>query len=196
MNHELVLVGGGGHCKACIDVIEEENRFRISGIVDIPEKKGEKVLGYEIIACDDDLQEVVKEFKNILITIGQIKSPIRRIEIFKRIQVYGAESPVIISPEAYVSRHARIGAGTIIMHGAIINACASIGQNCIINSKALIEHDAIIEDHCHISTASVVNGGTIIREKTFFGSNSMATEYIEIKSESIIRGGVALSKSP
>ena len=39
---KLILIGGGGHCKSCIDVIEKEGRFQISGIVDVPEKYGEK----------------------------------------------------------------------------------------------------------------------------------------------------------
>lgn len=38
---EIILIGGGGHCKACIDVIETERKYRIAGIIDIPEKKGE-----------------------------------------------------------------------------------------------------------------------------------------------------------
>ena len=38
MKEKLVLIGGGGHCRACIDVIERENKYQIAGIVDIKEK--------------------------------------------------------------------------------------------------------------------------------------------------------------
>ena len=31
---ELLLIGAGGHCRSCIDVIEQEGRFRIAGVVD------------------------------------------------------------------------------------------------------------------------------------------------------------------
>ncbi|MBI4309254.1 MAG: acetyltransferase, partial [Candidatus Omnitrophica bacterium] len=34
----LILIGGGGHCKSCIDVIESENKFKIAGIVDTKER--------------------------------------------------------------------------------------------------------------------------------------------------------------
>jgi len=30
---KIVLIGGGGHCKSVIDVIEQEGRFEIAGIV-------------------------------------------------------------------------------------------------------------------------------------------------------------------
>ncbi len=186
---EIILIGGGGHCKSCIDVIEQEGKYRIAGIVDISAKLHQKVLGNEIIATDHDLPRLVKEFKNFLITIGQIKTPEKRIRIFQILKKTGAEFPVIISPFAYVSKHAKAGDGTIVMHHAIINAGAKIGSNCIINTKALIEHDAFIGDHCHIATGAVINGGVEVKSGTFFGSNAVCREYIKIKEKSVIGCG-------
>ena len=37
---EIILIGGGGHCKSVIDVIEQEGQFKIVGIVDRPELLG------------------------------------------------------------------------------------------------------------------------------------------------------------
>ena len=54
MKEKIILVGGGGHCKSCIDVIEQEGAYQIAGVVDVPEKLHQKILGYEIIATDDD----------------------------------------------------------------------------------------------------------------------------------------------
>ena len=34
MKKNIILIGGGGHCKSCIDVIEAEDKFEIAGIVD------------------------------------------------------------------------------------------------------------------------------------------------------------------
>ena len=139
---KIILIGGGGHCKSCIDVIEQEGKYRIAGIVDMAEKMHQKVLGYEVIATNDDLPHLVKEYENFLITLGQIKSPDKRIRIFQTLKESEAKLPIIISPFAYVSKHAEIGDGTIIIHNALINAGAKIGSNCIINTKALVEHDA------------------------------------------------------
>jgi len=47
---QIILIGGGGHCRACIDVIEMENRFQIAGIVERSESSsGNHILGYPII---------------------------------------------------------------------------------------------------------------------------------------------------
>lgn len=180
MKEQILLIGGGGHCKSVIDVIELEGRYSVAGIIDKEEMLGREILGYRVIGCDDDLSELFKEYKNAIVTVGQIRSNTLRVELFGRLKEIGYNLPVVVSPLAYVSRHSAVGEGTVVMHHALVNANATIGKNCIINSKALIEHDSVVEDNCHISTASVINGGVRVKEGTFFGSNATSKEYIEV----------------
>lgn len=189
MKPQILLIGGGGHCKSVIDIIEQATHYTIAGIIDQKEYIGQKILGYEIIGCDDDLEKLFTQFKYAMVTVGQIKSPDLRIKLFNQLQSIGYKIPPLISPRAYVSKHASIGKGTVIMHDALINANAKVGKNCIINTKALIEHDSIIEDHCHISTGAIINGGTLIHQGTFFGSNATTKEAIAIHERSFIKAG-------
>ena len=188
--NKILLVGGGGHCKSVIDVIEQEGKYEITGIIDKKELMGQEVLGYKIIACDNDLEALFKEYKYALVTVGQIKSNSLRVKIFNILKEIGYELPVIISPLAYVSKHATIEEGTVVLHHALVNASAKIGINCIINTKALIEHDVAIKDNVHISTGVIINGGVIVKENTFVGSNTTTKEYIEVNGF-IKAGGVA-----
>ncbi len=182
MKPEIILIGGGGHCRSVIDVIELENRFHIAGIVvnDLP--RGSKVLNHEVIGSDDDLEEIFKKYKNAIITVGHIKSNSIRVKLFKKLKQIGFNLPVVISPLAYVSKYAKIDEGTVVMHQALINASVKVGKNCIINTKALLEHDVIVGDNCHTSTASVINGGTVIKDNTFVGSNAVSKEGTKIDS--------------
>ncbi|WP_325334608.1 acetyltransferase [Sulfurimonas sp.] len=180
MKPKILLIGGGGHCHSVIDVIELEDKYEIEGIIDIKENIGKKVLGYEVIGCDDDLEALFKSYKNAVITVGQLKSNMLRVKLFTTLKNIGFNLPIIVSPLAYVSKHAFVDEATVVMHHALINANAKVGKNCIINTKVLIEHDAIVEDNCHISTASVINGGVVVKENTFFGSNATSKQYIEI----------------
>jgi len=190
---KIILIGGGGHCKSVIDVIEQEGEFEIAGIADKPDLLKTKILGYTVIGTDADLPELAKQYRYALISVGQIKSPALRIKLFDLALQAGFLLPTIISPRAYVSQHAKIGHGSVIMHGALVNANAKIGKNCIINSKALIEHDVIIEDHCHISTASIINGEVVVKEGSFIGSNSTTKESIIIQEHSFIKAGSIVS---
>ena len=169
---QIILIGGGGHCKSCIDVIESVNEFEIVGIVDTKDKFGEDILGYKIFANDDDLEKLKEKYSFALITVGQIKSAGLRKKLFNKVKKIGFNLPVLIASSAYVSKHAKIGEGTIIMHQAMVNANVSIGINNIINTKALIEHDTIIGDYNHISTNAVLNGNVKIGNECFVGSNT------------------------
>ena len=186
---EIILIGGGGHCKSVIDVIEREGRFKIAGIVDKPELLGSNVLGYPIIGNDSDLGDLAKKYEYALITVGQIKSPSLRIKLFDLAINAGFTLPNIISPNAYVSKHLTIGKGVVVMHNAMVNASASIGDNCIINSKVLIEHDCQISKHCHISTNATINGGVIVQSGCFIGSGVITKESITIGKNSFIKAG-------
>ena len=161
---KLILIGGGGHCLSCIDVIEAANTFEILGILDLPSKKGQSILSHSIIGCDEDIPRLAKKGLHFLITLGQIKTPSMRIKLYQELVQNNASLATVISPLAYVSPYAQVAPGTIVMHHAFINAGASVQENCIINTKALIEHESTIEPHCHISTAAVVNGGTRVHE--------------------------------
>jgi len=185
----IILIGGGGHCKSVIDVIEQEGRFEIVGIVDKPELLGSNVLGYSVIGNDFDLDSLAKKYQYALITVGQIKSPSLRIKLFDLAVKAGFTLPNIISSNAYVSKHSSIGNGVVVMHNAIVNASASIGDNCIINSKALIEHDCLISKHCHISTNATINGGVTVESGCFIGSGTITKELITISENSFIKAG-------
>lgn len=195
MMPSIILIGGGGHCKACIDVIEHEGKYKIAGIVDVAEKVGQEILGYPIIGTDMELPVLVEQYKNALITVGQIKTANIRIKLFNQLKSLKAQLPVIISPLAYVSPHATIREGTIIMHHALINAEANVGSNCIINSKSLIEHEASIGNHCHISTGAKINGQVRVGNECFIGSGATLANNITLTDKVIIPAGQAVFKN-
>ena len=188
MKPSIILIGSGGHCKSCIDIIEQENEYSIAGIID-KNRSTKSVLGYSILGNDADLIELKTSYDYALITIGQIESPDIRIQLFNHLKLLGFKLPTIASSRAYISKHAELGEGTIVMHDALINANAVIGNNCIINTKALIEHDVVIEDNCHISTGAIINGGTILKNGTFIGSNAVTKECVETKVGEFIKAG-------
>lgn len=193
--NDIILIGGGGHCKSCIDVIEVEGNFYIAGIIDVKEKLHKIVSGYKIIANDKDFPEMVKKYKNMFITIGNIKNPSKRIKNFEYLKQLGANFPAIVSPLAHMVKSASIEEGTIVMHKALVNANAFIGKNCIINTSVLIEHDSRIGDHCHISTGSIINGACTIGDRVFIGSGSVVIDNVNIGNDVVIGAGSLVLRS-
>lgn len=192
---DLILIGAGGHAHACIDVIEQHDQYRIAGLLGMPEEMHTKHLGYPVIATDSDLPQLVKEYQYVLIAVGQIRSADIRIRLYRQVTELGFQLPVIIAPTAHTSRHAIIGAGSIVMHGAIVNAGSKVGNNCIINTRALIEHDATIADHCHISTGAILNGNVDIGAGSFVGSGSIIKEGVTLGEGCLVGMGLSVRHS-
>ena len=189
---DLILIGAGGHAHACIDVIEQQNQYRIAGLVGMQEEMHTRHLGYSVIATDCDLPQLSKEYQYAFITVGQIRSPDSRIRLYQQATELAFQFPVFIAPSAHVSRHTTIGAGSIVMHGAIVNAGAQVGINCIINTCALIEHDATVEDHCHLSTGAIINGGVKIGAGSFVGSGSIIKEGVTLGKGCVVGMGLSV----
>ena len=185
----IVLIGGGGHCVSCIDVIESSSEYEIVGILDSGLEKGSSVLGYPVLGGDELIAELAKKYENFLITVGQIKTAEVRKKLYKCVVEGGGRLPVVISNRAHVSRHSSIGAGTIVMHDVVINAGVTVGINNIFNTKCLIEHDVKIGNHCHISTSSVVNGSCTLGDEVFLGSNSVIKNNVVVESKSVLSYG-------
>ena len=152
-------------------------------------------MGYPVIGTDDDLPELIKEYKNVLITVGQIQHPDIRIKLYNLIKGIGGKFPVIVSPNAYVSRSALIGEGTIVMHHSVVNAEAVIGANCILNTGALVEHEATVGDHCHISTYAILNGQCKVGSRTFVGSRTVLSNNTDIADDTLISAGSVVLRS-
>lgn len=189
----LILIGGGGHCKSVIDVAESTG-FRILGILDTAENVGKKVLNYDIVGTDDDIPHYVDKAL-FIITVGQIKDPALRIKLQQKVINCGAQFATVIASTAHVSRYSSIGEGTVIMHQAVVNAGAKVGIGCIINTFANIEHDTVVEDFCHISTGAMVNGNCTVGKACFIGSQAVVANGVCITEGCVIAAGAVVRKN-
>ena len=189
----LILVGGGGHCKSVIDVAESAG-YNILGVLDMPEEVGKSVLDYKVIGTDDDIPQYADKAE-FIITVGFIKNPAIRVRIYNKVNEAGGKLATIVASTAHVSRYASLGEGTVVMHQAVVNAGAHVGANCIINTFCNVEHDAVIGDQCHISTGSMVNGDCKVGERVFIGSQSVLANGITVGDDIIIGAGSVVRKS-
>ncbi|WP_298062299.1 NeuD/PglB/VioB family sugar acetyltransferase [uncultured Rikenella sp.] len=190
----VILIGGGGHCKSVIDAAESarypdsEPVFKIVGILDTADKVGTDVLGYPVIGTDDDIPALIGSMPGVhfVITVGHIKTARIRQAIAARVVEAGGRFATIVASTAHVSRHAVLGEGSVVLHGAMVNAGAEVGKQCIVNTLANIEHDARVGDFCHISTGAMVNGDCAVAGGVFLGSQSVMLNGARIDGEGSI----------
>ena len=191
----ILIAGAGGHAKACIDVIEATGKYEIVGLTGTIDECGTSVLGYPVIGQDNMLADLRNRVTCLAIGLGQLRSCKLRERLYYKAIELGYQLPPIISPFAVVSHHSNIGHGTVVFHGAVVNAATNIGICNIINSKALIEHDVTVGDFCHISTGVIVNGSSIVGARSFVGSGSVIVNNIEVPQDSYIKSGSRVTRN-
>jgi UDP-3-O-[3-hydroxymyristoyl] glucosamine N-acyltransferase len=77
--------------------------------------------------------------------------------------------PILKSNFSCISPTAFIEEGSLIMHGAVINAKVHISKNCIINSNSIIEYGVSIGNHVHIAPSATILGDIKIGDECFIG---------------------------
>jgi len=194
---KIVLIGGGGYCKVVISILKKLDNFEIAGIVD--NYKAETLInGIKIIGTDDDLRDIYKSGVCwVLITVGSTKDNIKRCKLFNLAKKIGYKFPIIISPKAVVDEKVKIGKGTVIRPGCIIDVDSYIGKNCIVSTNATVGHDCIIDDHCHIAPGVHFSGFVEVGKLSFIGVAATIIQGIKIgKNVTIGAGSVVIKDIP
>lgn len=195
MTKKIIIIGAGGHAKSCLDVIKSNDKiYRIAGLVD-SNKSIKKISNFKILGTEKDLRKIFKKYKYAIVGFGQIKSYKLRENSFKNLKRIGFKLPPIISNFSYFSKKSKIGEGSIVMHGVVVNAFSSVGTNCILNSNSTIEHDVKIGNNCHIAAGVVINGGVTVGNGTFIGSGSVIKEGTKIGKDCIISANIFIKKN-
>ncbi|MFA5338275.1 MAG: acetyltransferase [Candidatus Omnitrophota bacterium] len=194
MKKQIVLVGGGGHCKVIIDAIKLKNKFSIYGITDFKLAKKTKILGVPVLGKDDMLLEIFKKgIKYAFISVGSVGDCSIRKRIDKELVKIGFKLPAIIHPRAIAAKDAEIGEGTFVAAGVVINPGTRIGRNAIINTSASIDHDCEIGDFAHIAPGVTLSGGVKIGSETHIGVGANIIQYVKIGSGCMVKAGALLT---
>lgn len=192
---DIILIGGGGHCKSVIETIKNLKKFNIVGILDLKEKIGSEISGVEIIGTDENLIDFYgKGIKLAFVTVGSIGSVTLRYRLYKEAKDKGYMFPILIDKTANVSKSASIGEGVFIGKGSIINTDTDIGEQSIINTGAIIEHDCQIGSFCHVSPGSTLSGNVKVGNRSHIGSNATLIQNISIGENTMIGAGSVVVK--
>jgi UDP-perosamine 4-acetyltransferase len=192
---KIVLVGGGGHARVLISVIRKSGRFDIVGYTD-PEDRGE-ILGVPRLGGDEALASILEDHPGCaaVVSVGNVRVSDRREKVFKDLEAFGFDAPVIVSPQAVVNEGVAVGKGTVVLDGAVVNTGSRIGECCIINTHATVEHDCDLGDYVHVASGAVLSGGVKVGRHTLIGAGACIVQGLEIAERSIIGAGAVVYES-
>lgn len=188
---KIIIFGAGGQAKETIDLIEENIKGKIIGLID-KRKSDTKVFNYNVLGTDKELDSIIKKYKvtHFAVAIGDVKVRYKLYNLAK-----GKLKPLsIISKKAYISKYAKVGEHVTIYPGVVINADATIGKNVLINSNASIAHEVKIGDHVDINPGANIAGKAIIEGFCFIGIGTSIREGLHISENTTIGGGAMVTK--
>ena len=193
----FIIIGCNGSCVDIAETIEQlaarGDAVKITGFLDDADAvQGTMVAGYPVLGrIADAAQFPQAAFVN---GIGSAKSYRSKPDIIARIGVTAERWATIIHPTAVVSRHARIGPGTVLLANVSVGAGASIGSHCMVLQNTVVSHDSVIGDYTALATGVCVSGGCVIGENCYIGSNVSIREGIRIAPGALVGIGAVVVK--
>ena len=193
MQKELILVGGGGHCRSVAEAARAQG-WHIKGVLDPAMKPGEESFGLICLGDDDSIPQFADECEFIC-TVGAIGVPELRNKIISKMEKTGVKFATVIAPTAYVATDAVIGEGTVVLNRVVINANVKIGRNVILNTGSIVEHDSTVGDSTHVSTGAIMNGNCHVGRDCFVASGSIMMHGTSIGDRVVVGVGSTVSKN-
>jgi sugar O-acyltransferase (sialic acid O-acetyltransferase NeuD family) len=192
---KILLFGGGNQVHYTIDIIEKENKYEIAGIIDSVHSIGADRYGYKVLGRQDDLINIVEEYKIDagVITIGDNWS---RSFVYNAIieQMPSFEFVNAIHPSVIMGKNVELGFGIVMMAGVIINPLAKIGNFTFFATGCQVEHDCIIEDYASVSAGSVMGGYVTIGKFSAITLGVTILDRLKIGKNSVIGSGSLVLK--
>lgn len=184
----LAILGASGHGKVVADTAEVCGWTEVLFFDDVwPSLTSNGV--WDVVGRGQDLFEIAHEFDGVLVAIGN--NAIRQAKLTALVQ-HGATLATLMHPQAYVSRHANVGAGSVVFAGAVLNAGASVGVGGILNTGCSVDHDCFLADAVHISPGARLAGGVTIGECSWVGIGACVKQLISIGANVVVGAGAAV----
>lgn len=186
MKEKLLLVGSGGFGRVMLEHVIDKYDCAFLDDGDVTSADGVPVIGKT-----RDIEKLFPEYKKLLVTIG---NNALREKLYKRAAEIGYTFPNVIIESAYISPHAKLGTGIVILNNAVVQNNASIGDGTIINPGVEAHHDSTIGKYCLIYTNSVIRSLTHVGDRAWIGSTCTVSTGTEVEADAVIEDGSVVKK--
>ncbi len=185
----IIIIGAGGHARVLIEAIRLM-KLEIIGATDAnPKSVEQSKLGVKLLGNDEKILKYAPNEILLVNGVGQVKVSPVRAKIFELYKSKGYQFATVRHPSAVLTSDVKIGEGSQVMAGVVIQPGTVIGQNSILNTRVSIDHDCQIGSHVHIAPGTTVCGTVTVGDGCHVGIGVILVNNITIKSNSFIKSG-------
>jgi acetyltransferase EpsM len=103
-----------------------------------------------------------------------------RAELTRMLGELGVRFAQAVHPSTTVAHTAEVGTGSVLLHGAIVQANARIGSQVLVNTAASVDHDCTLGDFVHVSPRVALCGHVEVGEGTHVGVGAVVIPKVRI----------------
>ena len=187
---EILIFGSGLHSKVILSEIIQIKGYRVIGFVDENIKKGTiienyKNKKYKVVSNIKGINKLLN--KNTFGIIGIGSNFIRKKVAEEINKIYkNFNWATIISINSAINGNVRIGKGSIIVSGSVINTGTKIGEHCLINTSSSIDHDNTFKNYSSTGPGVITGGNVKLGQCSYLGIGSTVKHRITIQDNTII----------
>ena len=185
----LAIVGAGGHGRVIADAAQCAGWTGVEFYDDAWPGTGGSTGAWAIRGDIRLLLERLHEYDGIIVGIGDNHLRAREQH---RLQTAGAPLACVLHPAAVISRHAQLGAGSVVFARAVVNAGAQVGCGVILNTGCTVEHDCVLGDFVHVGPNAGLGCGVRIGRQSWIGLGANVNHLIRIGSDSTVGSGATV----
>ena len=189
---KIIVIGAGGHAKVVIEILKQNENFKIIGCTDPNLKKGELINDIPILGDDRILSNLIsKGIDGAIVALGD---NMLRCKLYNYIKIFKFELINAISSFTNISTSVELGKGIVIMPGVIVNTSSIVDDNVILNTGSTVDHDCHVYSHAHICPGSHVGGNVTIGEGAFIGIGCNIAPGVSVGNWAVIGAGSTVIK--
>jgi sugar O-acyltransferase (sialic acid O-acetyltransferase NeuD family) len=185
--HGIYIIGAGGHAKVVVATLRAVGH-RVAAVLDDDSQRWGRYLQDNPIAGPTSKLEALPSARAI-IAVGSNEARKALAQRFPQV-----EWLTVVHPTAYVHPTVRLGPGTVVFAGAVIQPDTIVGAHCIINTSASVDHDCLLGDFTHVAPGVHIGGGARLEEGVFIGVGCAVIQCVSVGSWTIVGAGGAVTK--
>jgi len=178
----VLVIGAGGHAKVVIDAARRCG-YEIAGVV------GGAGGATEVLGVPVSQEASGVHADGFIVAIGDNATRARE---FERCIAMGMSPISVVHPSAVIAEQVRIGSGTFVAAGVIVNVDARIGENAILNTGCTVDHDCMVGDHALIGPTASLCGGVSVGVGTLVGAGTSLIPRSSVGDWSVVGAGATV----
>lgn len=190
----VLILGAGGHAQVVADILlrarEVGQKIAPIGYLDDDTGLHGKMLLDLPVLGDISLLGRIPHGA-VVIAIGN--NQVRR-RLAEHFFLAGETFIIARHPASVTAPDVRIGPGTMICAGAIVNTGSVIGAHVILNTGCTVDHHSVVGDYVHIAPGVHMGGEVVIEEGALIGIGATIAPRLSVGAWATVGAGAVVTK--